>query len=162
MSARFVLLAALLASGASAAAASPSEQLYQQDGWRLAVRHDAFAGRTTCRLFSVDGRMTHQPGALGLRVGDGRDVLHAVYRLDGGALRRWSDRYPAFVAAQIPVDGPRVDDGFGGVAWLPDAEVKGVRTVEVEAGGETRVRRFRLRGFAPMLDAARRLGCPVD
>jgi hypothetical protein len=158
----FLFATVLFAPTVASAALPDPGQLYYQDGWTLAVQGDVFAGRTRCMLTARDHRLTYQPGALGFRLGARRDVLDAIYRLDGGAPHRWQDRYPALVAAQIPVDGPRVDDSFGGVAWLPLSDLRTVRTVEMRAGDATQVQRFELRGFWPMLDAARRLGCPLS
>ena len=144
---------------ASAAAARDRVDRYGIDGWIVTVRQDAFTGSIACYMHSADRRMTYLPGAVGFAFGRRRDTLRAWYRLDGGPALRWQDRYPALSASGAAIDGPGLDDPTGGIVWLPEGDLAGVREVAIRPTVQSRVRVFRLRGFAELAGAARRLGC---
>ena len=126
------------------------------------MRHDRFADRQHCSLASPRDRVVYQPHAVGYRFAKRRDTLDAWYRVDGGAPRRWQDRYPALIAAGAQIDGPGLDDPTGGTVWIPVDEVRDARIVTIRLAASARLRAFRMRGFTSMLDAARRLGCASD
>lgn len=132
---------------------------YAANGWQLTIRHDAFADRVSCTLRSHDRRILFQPGAVGFRFRRRRDTLGAIYRIDGGAPRRWQDAYPQLITNGVDVEGPGLDDPTDGVVWVPIDELRGTRIVAVRANGRHDGRIFALRGFEAMRDAAQRLGC---
>jgi len=153
----FLLAAMALAS--SAAGGRTVERVHE-DGWTLIVRHDRFTTETRCTFRARRRHILVRPGAVGFRLGERHDIVHARYRIDGGLPRRWQDAYAALVAAEVDIGGPATDAGLGGVAWLPVSWVSQARQVAFEAGDSRHVRRFALRALAPILADGQRLGCP--
>lgn len=157
--ARLGLLAVACVSFAGPVIARDRVDRYGIDGWIVTLRHDGFTGLVACTMHSSDGRMVYQPGAIGLRFGHRRDTLEAWYRFDAGPALRWRDRYPALITAGVAIDGPGLDNPTGGIVWLPEADVARVAEVTIRPTRKARLRTFHLGGFAPLRDAARRLGC---
>jgi hypothetical protein len=161
-----VAACASLVAGALSAhpdARRPSKvERFAKGGWKLIVRHDSFADQMHCRLYTKDHAILFQPAAVGFRFGSRRDTLDAWFRIDGGAPVRWQDRYPALVATGAQIDGPGIDNPMGGIVWLPIDDVRAAHMVTIRASGNGKGHRFRMRGFAAMLDAAQRLGCVSD
>lgn len=155
----------LVLGGALAIASSPAAakiEHYRDGGWDLHIRHDGFTGQTRCLLASTNRHLRYQPGAIGIRMGKHRNTLTAWYRVDNGAPVRWQDRTAALIGAGVAIDGPGLDNPTGGWIWIPLAEVEQAQSIAVRPDEHRRVRRFVLGGFAPMLEAARRLGCASD
>ena len=135
---------------------------YAENGWKLAIRHDAFTGRVRCSLRTRNARMVYQPGAIGFRLGQHASTLPAWYRIDDAAPARWQDDYPALIAAGVPMDGPGLDNPTAGMVWLPLSKVERADIVRIRVGAKGSGHRFRMRGLAPMLEAAHHLGCGSD
>jgi hypothetical protein len=157
--ARFGLLSVAYVSLAGPVVARDRVDRYGIDGWIVTLRHDGFTGLVTCTMRSSDGRMLYQPGAIGFQLGRRRDTLDAWYRLDVGPALRWRDRYPALIAADVAIDGSGLDNPTGGTVWLPEADVARVQEVTIRSTRKARPQTFHLGGFAPLRDAAQRLGC---
>lgn len=154
-----VLGGILMASGSPANA---ELQHFRDGGWDLRIEHDTFTGQTRCALGSVNRHFRYQPGAVGFRMGKHRDTLSAWYRIDEGAPARWQDRTASLIGAGAVIDGPALDNPTGGWVWIPVSEVETAKVVSIRVKDKASVRRYRIGGFAPMLYAARRLGCASD
>ena len=145
-----------------AAVAKRGVQRFAQNGWTVAINHDAFAQTTRCSLTSTTGRILYQPAAVGFRFAHAEDTFDAVYRIDGAAPQRWQDRYPSLIAAGAQIDGAGLDKPTNGIVWLPVSEVVRAHMVSIRLRERGRVRTFALAGFAAMLATSRRLGCSTD
>lgn len=155
-----LVLGGILAAGSSPAAAKVER--FRDGGWDLSIRRDAFTGQARCALASVNRHFRFQPGAVGIRVGKRRDTLSAWYRIDDGAPVRWQDRTASLIGAGAAIDGPALDNPTGGWVWIPLSEIENATVVSIQVKERAPVRRYRIGGFAPMLGAARRLGCAAD
>lgn len=155
-----VALGALLTLGIAPATAEVER--FRGDGWSLRVQHDRLTGQTRCVLASTNRHLRYQPGAIGFLAGRRQNTLAAWYQVDDSAPVRWQDRTASLIAADVAIDGPGLDNPTGGWVWIPVSEIERARTVVIRAGDHGRIHHFAIAGFAPMLDAARRVGCGSD
>jgi hypothetical protein len=154
------IVTAALAVGASLPVAPI--QRYADGGWELAIRHSPFSEQTRCLLGARNGRIHYQPGALGFAMGTKRAVANAWYRVDDASAVWWRDRWPDLVAADVQFDRGGLDNPTAGIVWIPLGEVVSAKRVTLSCSDFSRPRVFVLGGFAPMLAAAKRLGCTSD
>jgi len=135
---------------------------YRSGGWDINIHHDNFTGVTRCALVSSDQRMRFQPGAIGFQTSKHRNTLATWYRVDDGQPVRWQDRTATLIESGAAIDGPGLDNPTGGWVWVPLTEVQDANRIAIRTSDRARVRTFSLGEFAPMLEAARRLGCASD
>jgi len=135
---------------------------YAAGGWTLRVVRDAFTDVRTCDLRSLHPAMIYRAGAIAFAFRSRMGTEEAWYRLDGANPVRWADRIPMLTAMGVPIDQGGLENPTGGLVWIPAGELRSTNEIQIRPRPGSSVKRFRLGGFAPMLAAARRLGCAAD
>jgi hypothetical protein len=126
--------------------------------WTLAVRPDAFAGTTTCRL--TTGRATVDRGAVIFRLPPGTDTSAAVYRIDAGAPTPASADQMAIARLGLPIWRDDLANPSAGLVQIPAAKLAAASVVWIEARRGGHVWRIPVDHLDAALQAATKAGCP--
>jgi hypothetical protein len=130
--------------------------------WRLIVSIDRFSNERTCSLRSRNGRMVYVANAIGFRLGQDVDIVHAFFRVDEGEPHRWRDQLPELARLKVAIDGRDMDRPTDDIVWLPVPLLQNARQVAIQGRPGKRARKFRLNDFVGLKEAADRAGCVAE
>lgn len=131
---------------------------YGQDAWRLDISTDQFSGDISCRLWSRDGRSHYAANAIEFRIGGHISPIDGTFRIDNGAPLKWRDQLPELARLHAAIEGGDSDPATG-TMLLPVTLVAHGEDVAIQTRPGKRPRRFSLKGFRPLYDYARSVGC---
>jgi hypothetical protein len=126
-------------------------------GWKLEIRDDSFAGRTTCVIARRRIQLAH--GVVTFRFGGGVDTTFALFRLDGGSPQTAQSVAPAAAALGAALRGPDLSNPSGGLVQIPEAALQPAQAVSIRPNARSTSTTFRLDGLADAKAAAAVAGC---
>jgi hypothetical protein len=130
--------------------------------WQLDVARNDFSGEVSCRLRARNKRIFYQAGAIGFQFKRKWDVQGAVYRLDRGEARRWSEDLPELVRLGAPIDSGGLENASAGIVWLPWSRLRDVNSIAIQPRNDRKPSTFHLRGVRGLYDTALMHGCSPD
>ena len=139
-----------------------AHQSTHQGDWRLVIARDKFSGERACLLQSRDGRALYRSGGVGFQIRFAKNVVDAVYRIDGGDLHTSRDDLLRLIALHTPIDRGSMADPSDGVVWVPYDQLTQAHSIAIEPRRGDNVRVFRLRGLAALYDSAVAQGCAPE
>lgn len=128
--------------------------------WRIELRHDTFANRSSCRLRR--GPMTLERGVMTFQFPHSVETATAEYRLDGGPVQS-----AGATALEVAGQGVRLGTGDlrhpgDGRVTLPLRLIRTAHAVDIRPNLRRSHRAFDLAGLSAALDAAQREGCDAQ
>ena len=130
--------------------------------WQLDIARDQFSGEIACRLAARDHHAFYRAHAIAFRFRTGRDVSHAVYRIDAGPPHVSRDDLSMLVASEVPLDRGPMDNAREGLVWVPFDVLRRGNSVAIEPGPGLRPRQYHFRGLIALHDIAVERGCTPE
>ena len=158
------VVAAVLLSGCATSSARDRQGMTERHRstageWHLQFSRDRFAGTTTCRIRTRDGRIALEQGALAFRFGRRTEVSRATHRIDGGPPCALRDDLPRLIRAGVPLDRGGLANPTAGLVWIALERLPDARVVAIQRAPGRPPRLFSLRGLDGILETARAGGC---
>lgn len=132
---------------------------YRFGVWRVEMKHDAFTGQNSCRMLAND--MQYSDHIVSFKFGRSTQTDAAILRINGGDVVK-AEAYQSDVRSSLLFYDPGpLDNPGGGQVQLPEKLLDDATYVDIRPNPKTRVKHFKLDGFASALAFVQERDCPV-